>query len=83
MEPNLYLNMKRTCYAIAFCLIAGIYGCSQKDAGTNNNNNNTPAATQDATKDSLLKAADKLNAADSGKGMAKDTAVKDGKPKSH
>ena len=83
MEPNLYLNMKRIGYAIAFCFIAGIYGCSQRDAGTSNNNNNNPATTQDATKDSLLKAADKLNAADSAKGTIKDTTVRDGKPKSH
>jgi len=80
----MYLNLKRTGYAIAFCLIAGIYGCNRNDAGTSNNNsNNNPAATQDATKDSLLKAADKLNATDSGKATATDTAVKSGKPKSH
>ena len=77
MEPNLYLNMKKVGYAIMFCFIAGMYGCSRNDAGTNNNTDNS-AASQNANKDSLLKAANKLNASDSGKGT-----VKDSTPKSH
>ena len=69
--------MKKIGYAIAFCFIAGIYGCSQHDAGTNNSSNNAAGSTT-TNKDSLLKAASKLNAADSSKGT-----VKDSTPKSH
>jgi len=77
LEPNMYLNMKKIGYAIAFCFMVGIYGCSQNDAGTNNSGNNAASGTN-TNKDSLLKAASKLNAADSGKGT-----VKDSTPKSH
>lgn len=70
----MYLNMKRIGYAIAFCFFVGMYGCSQNDAGTNNNANN--AAAEKANKDSLLNAASKLNAPDSGKGKVKDSTTK-------
>lgn len=72
----MYLNMKRIGYAIAFCIFAGIYGCGHNDAGTNNNTSKSVADS--ASKDSLLNAANKLNAPDSGKGT-----VKDSTPKSH
>jgi len=67
--------MKRIGYAIAFCIFAGMYGCGQNDAGTNNT---SKSVADSASKDSLLNAANKLNAPDSSKGT-----VKDSTPKSH
>lgn len=65
-------NMYRIIYALAFCLVLSLSGCSRNDASTGNAGNDTSAADK-ANKDSLLNAASKLNAPDSGKTMKKDS----------
>ena len=70
---DLGTHMSRIIYVLAFCLMLGIAGCSHNDANTGNagTDNNTAAKNN---KDSLLNAASKLNAADSGKTMKKDSS---------
>ena len=58
------LKMKRIFYVLAICIIANLYSCKQKDAGTSNSSANDEA-TKNAKKDSTLKAADKLLSGDS------------------